>query len=107
MTEIMDDSDISDSVHLRYNIGFTLDRPLPFEPDGLYRTKQHQRQKYVKFTHVGSHQSCFAFYTKIYAFWMLDVGLELKDLPSLELYPSFHSDNLSEEIHTEIYIPVV
>lgn len=106
MTEIMDDSDISDRIHLRYNVGFTLDQPLNFEPEGLFRTKRHKRQKYAKFVHEGTHQSCTDFYEKIYAFWMLDVGLELQDLPTLEYYPNVEEDTFSEEVRTEIYIPV-
>lgn len=84
MTEIMDDSEISDSIHLRYNMGFILDRPLPTEPEGLFRIKKHKQQKYAKFVHEGNHQSCIRFYNKIYAFWMLDIGLELKDSPTIE-----------------------
>ena len=39
MTEIVDDSEISDSIHLRYNVAFTLEQPLKFELEGLFRTK--------------------------------------------------------------------
>ncbi|MEN0048917.1 MAG: helix-turn-helix domain-containing protein, partial [Bacteroidota bacterium] len=107
MTEIVDDSDISDSIHLRYNLGFILDRPLQFDLEGLYRIKRHQRQKYAKFVHEGTYQSSIDFYKKIYAFWMLDVGLELEDLPTLEFYPNHTENTLPSKILTEIYIPVM
>lgn len=107
MTEIVDDSDISDSIHLRYNLAFILEQPLQFEPKGLFRTKKHQRQKYAKFIHSGSLQSIFDFYNKIYAFWMLDVALELKDLPTLEFYSNYYENTPPVEILTEIYIPVL
>ncbi|NET34072.1 MAG: AraC family transcriptional regulator [Cyanothece sp. SIO1E1] len=106
MAEIVDDSEISDRIHLRYNLGFLLDKPLPFEPEGLFRTKKHRRQKYAKFLHEGTHESCFKFYSKIYAFWLLDVGLELVDLPTLEFYPNYYEHAPSQNILTEIYIPV-
>ena len=106
MTEIMDDSDISDSIHLRYNLGFILEKPLSFEPENLFRTKSHRRQKYAKFTHIGSHQNCIDFYNEIYAFWLLDVALELKDLPTLEFYPNYATDNDNNNILTQIYIPI-
>ena len=106
MTEIMDDSEISDHIHLRYNLGIILERPLTAELSGLYRTKKHQRQKYAKFIHKGTHQSCIDFYSKIYALWMLEVGLELEDLPTLEFYPHYDDSSLHDEILTEIYIPV-
>ncbi|MEO1516950.1 MAG: AraC family transcriptional regulator [Bacteroidota bacterium] len=107
MTEIVDDSDISDDIHLRYNLGCILEQALPFEPEGLFRTKTHKRQKYAKFIHRGTHQSCSDFYQKIYALWMLDVDLELQDLPTLEFYPNYEETTLPEEILTEIYIPVI
>ncbi len=107
MTEIVDDSEISDSIHLRYNVGFVLEQPLKFEPAGLFRIKKHERQKYAKFIHKGTYQSCVDFYQKIYALWILDVGLELKDLPTLEYYPNYDENSLQQEVLTEIYIPVM
>ncbi|MEM6804473.1 MAG: GyrI-like domain-containing protein, partial [Bacteroidota bacterium] len=107
MTEIMDDSEISDTIHLRYNIGFMLDQPLTSPLSGLYRTKKHKHQKYAKFIHAGSHQSCLEFYQEIYAFWIFDVGLELADLASLEFYPNYDQEKQPIEILTEIYIPVL
>ena len=107
MTEIVDDSEISDHIHLRYHLGFILDRALPFEPEGLYRIKRHQAQKYAKFVHKGTLESSIDFYDKIYAFWMADVGLELKDLPTLEFYPNYDGDHPPTDLLTEIYIPVL
>ncbi len=107
MTEIMDDSDISDSLHLRYNVGFILEKSLQFELEGLYRTKKHKRQKYAKFSHKGTYQSHSDYYNKIYALWMLDVALELADLPTLEFYPNSDPNSRPEEMLTEIYIPVL
>ena len=72
----------------------------------FFRTKKHRRQKYAKFLHEGTHESCFKFYSKIYAFWLLDVGLELVDLPTLEFYPNYYEHAPSQNILTEIYIPV-
>ncbi|MEL6635627.1 MAG: AraC family transcriptional regulator [Bacteroidota bacterium] len=106
MTEMMDDNEISDRIHLRYNVGFILERPLPFAPEGLYRTKTHRAQKYAKFFHEGTPQSYFDFYKTLYAFWMLDVSLELADLPTLEFYPDYERTRLPAEMRTEIYIPV-
>lgn len=106
MTEIVDDSEISDHIHLRYNLGFILEKPLKFQPEGLFRTKQHKQQKYAKFIHQGSHQSSIDFYDKLYAFWISDIGLEMKDRPVLEFYPNAHKEESTENMLTEIYIPV-
>ncbi|WP_044212003.1 GyrI-like domain-containing protein [Flammeovirga sp. OC4] len=107
MTEIMDDSDISDNLHLRYNVGFILEQPLQVKLDGLFRTKVHKRQKYVKFCHKGTYHSHSDYYNKIYALWMLDVALELADLPTLEFYPNADQNNTTEETLIEIYIPIL
>ena len=106
MTEIVDDSGFGDSIHLRYNLGFILDRPLEFQPEELFRTKKHTRKKYAKFIHKGSYESCANFYNEIYAFWMSDVGLELVDLPSLEFYPHYPENASLLNMVTEIYIAV-
>lgn len=105
-SEIIDDNEISDKINLRYNLGLILEKPLPFEPQGLFRINKHARQKYVKFTHQGSHQSCYEFYNKIYAYWMLDVKYELEDLPTLEFYPNFEESLPADDLITEIYIPI-
>ncbi|MCG8326626.1 MAG: AraC family transcriptional regulator [Chitinophagales bacterium] len=106
ITEIIDDSGISDSIHLRYNMALTLEKPLKFEPEGFFRLKTHKRQKYAKFVHKGTLQKCMDFYNEIYTFWMLDVGLELVDRPTLEFYPNYDEDSLPDDMLTEIYIPV-
>ncbi len=106
MTEIIDDAEISDDIHSRYNQALVLEKPLEIEPESLFRTKKHLRQKYAKFSHKGSDQSRFDLYNRIYAFWMLDVDLELADLPTLELYPNFDEKLPESERVTDIYIPV-
>ncbi len=107
MTEIVDDSGISENIHLRYNLAFLLESPATFVPDGHYRIKKHTHQKYAKFMYRGAHQDVVAFYEQIYALWMLDVGLEMQDLPTLEFYPSYDERTPPEELITEIYIPVM
>ncbi|MEO9803638.1 MAG: AraC family transcriptional regulator [Reichenbachiella sp.] len=106
MTEIIDDAEISDHINSRYNQALILEEPLGIEPEGLFRINSHKRQKYAKFTHQGSHESCIDFYQEIYAFWMLDVGLELVDLSLLEFYPNFDEKLPESELLTEVYIPV-
>lgn len=106
MTEIIDDEDISDHINTRYNTACILEQSLKFVPEGLFRTNTHRRQKYAKFIHKGSYNSCIEYYNKIYAFWMLDVMLELEDRSTLEFYPNITSNISVNDILTEIYIPV-
>jgi AraC family transcriptional regulator len=104
--ECLDDDEISDAIHCRYNLALILDRPLSFTLDGFFQTKIHQRQKYAKFIHKGSYETCPETYQKIYAFWMFDVNLELKDAPTLEFYLNDSATTPTAELLTEIYIPV-
>ncbi len=107
LTEIIDDVEISDHINSRYNLGIILEKPLGFEPEGMFRARSHKRQKYAKFTHQGTHQSSVDFYSRIYALWMLDVKLELADQPTLEFYPNFDENLNEDDLITEIYIPVM
>lgn len=106
MAEIMDDDEITENVHCRYSVSLVWNKPITFEPDGLFKVKQHKRQKYAKFIHKGSHESSVDTYNHIYANWMLDVGLEFEDLPNLEFFLNDDGDTPPDELLTEIYIPI-
>lgn len=106
MAEFLDDDEISDQINCRCNLALILDKPLAFEPQGFFKVKKHHRQKYAKFIHKGSHETCAETYNKIYAFWMFDVNLALADLPTLEFYPNDAPTTPPNELITEIYIPV-
>ena len=105
MTEIVDDADISDHIHSRYRQALILENPIAFAPQD-FRLKTHKRQKYAKFTHQGTQESTNAFYNQIYALWMLDVQMEIKDLPVLEFYPNYYEELPESDLITEIYIAI-
>lgn len=107
MTEIQDDNEISDRLNFRYNLGIILDQPSFLEPEGLFNIKSHKRQKYAKFIHIGPYENSADTYSKIYACWMIDVNLELADLPTIEFFPNNDEHTPPEELLTEIYIPVM
>lgn len=106
MTEIIDDEQITDHIHSRYNCAFILEKPLDFMPEGLFRTKSHSYQKYAKFVHEGAPTSSVEFYNRIFAFWMEEVALELADTSILEFYPHYSESTSPDHMLTEIYIPV-
>ncbi len=105
--EILDDDEITESIYCRYNAGIILPENSDFSPKGLFDIKEISSQKYAKFIHKGSHETCFETYNKIYARWMFDVQLEFEDLPILEFYINDDNINPEEDLITEIYIPVV
>ena len=106
-TEIIDDTSISDNINSRYNLAISLDQRPSLELDGLFRIKKHNRQKYAQFTHQGSYQSCLDFYDRIFAYWILDVDLELVDLPIIEIYPNKSESLNGNSWQTEILVPVM
>lgn len=106
MAEILDDNDITDSIHYRYNAGIVIESPLKFEVDGLFRTKTIASQKYAKFLHKGSYENSTMIYDYIYSHWMTDIQLELVDKPTLEFFLNDEADTSQDELLTEIYIPI-
>jgi AraC family transcriptional regulator len=104
--EILDDNEISEMIKCRYNVAIILDKPLSSPPEGLIKIKTHQSQKYAKFVHKGTHESSADTYHKIYSQWIVDVNLELADLPTLEFFLNDEEDTPEEELLTEIYIPI-
>lgn len=106
LAELLDDNEISDSVHFRYNCAISLDKSINFEPKDLFKVKKHKRQKYAKFKYIGPYKKSQEIYHKIYRYWLKDVQLEFADKPSIEIYPSFFKSTSEENQIIEIYIPV-
>ena len=106
LAEILDDNEISEDINCRYHTAIVLEKPLLDTPEGLFRTKRVKRQKYAKFLHRGTHESCLATYDKIYAHWMSGIPLELVDLPTLEFFLDDENNISPNDLRTEIYIPV-
>lgn len=104
--EILDDDEITDTLHCRYNAGVILEKEIDFPLKGLFKTKHIAQQKYAKFVHKGSHESSTDTYNLIYGYWLTEVQLEFEDKPTLEFYLNDESDTPEKELLTEIYIPV-
>jgi len=104
--EILDDNEISETLKCRYNAGIVLEDYQDIRTEGFFRIKEIPTQKYAKFIHIGSHESCFETYKAIYGRWMKDVKLEFEDKPTLEFYLNDEETTPKEKLITEIYIPV-
>ena len=104
--EILDDNEITETIHCRYNAAVVLEKPLEFPLDGLFQSKRIAKQKYAKFTHKGSHESCEDTYQKIYSHWITELKYELEDKPTLEFYLNDWGNTIEKELITEIYIPI-
>ncbi len=106
LAEILDDNEITDHVHCRYNAGIVIEPSLKIELEGLFKIKTIAPQKYAKFLHKGSHESSLITYDYIYSHWMSKVNLELEDKPTLEFFLNDDEDTTENELLTEIYIPI-
>ena len=104
--EILDDDAITENLLCRYNAAIVLEKPLDFQLQGMFKTKTIAQQKYAKFIHKGSHESCIDTYNLIYAHWITEISLELSDKPTLEFYLNDEEDTPKKDLITEIYIPV-
>lgn len=105
-SETLDDIEISDHINARTNVAIILEEELGFTPDELFQIKDHEQQKYAKFTHLGSPSTLEATYNQIYAFWLTHIQLEFADKPTLEFYINHELHIPQEKYITEIYIPV-
>ena len=104
--EILDDNEITDDLHCRYNAAIVLEEDANFRLKGLFKTKRIAKQKYAKFVHKGSHETSIDTYSLIYGYWMTEVQLEFEDKPILEFYLNDEANTPEEDLLTEIYIPV-
>ncbi|TRX57727.1 AraC family transcriptional regulator [Fulvivirga sp. M361] len=104
--EVLDDNEITETINCRYNAAIVLEKPIDFSLGGLFKVKRIQKQKYAKFVHKGSHESCQDTYNEIYGHWMTQVQLEFEDKPTLEFYLNDTDSTPEEDLLTEIYIPV-
>lgn len=105
--EILDDDEITDTLQCRYNAGIVVEENQDIQTEGFFSVKEIPSQKYAKFIHKGSHETCYETYNTIYARWMKDVQLEFADQSILEFYINDESTTPKEELITEIYIPVL
>ncbi|WP_445711148.1 AraC family transcriptional regulator [Flavobacterium sp.] len=103
LAEIVDDNEITDTNNCRYNAAITIPEFEVFPQTGLYNVKMINQQKYAKFKHIGSHESSFETYTKIFSNWMTIINQELIDKPILEIYSN---EENKKKFITDIYIPI-
>lgn len=104
--EILDDETISDTINCRYHAAISLDTTLALKLDGLFKTKTHPAQRYVRFLHEGPDEQMKITYQRIYQRWLWDVQLEFADMPIIEVFVNHHEVSNPQELKTEIYIPI-
>lgn len=104
--EIMDDDDIVKDENCRYNAAITLSADLSFEPTGFFRTKTVEGGKYVCFVYKGDRQKMDGLYEQIFLHWIVKNEFEISDKPFLEFYLNDEEDTPTDQLLTEVYVPV-
>ncbi|WP_271405978.1 AraC family transcriptional regulator [Tenacibaculum soleae] len=105
--EILDDNEICDTIHCRYNAGIIIENSDFLKTEGLFNTKKIASQTYAKFIHKGNYEHSENTYDLIYSRWLTDVKLEFADKPILEFYVNDEENTAVDDLITEIYIPIL
>lgn len=99
-----DDPKITTTDKFRSYVCLSIDQPI--KPLGEVGVKKISGGLYAKFTHCGSYSNLEATYNKIFGEWLFNSELELRNEPFFEKFVNDPSKTLSENLKTEIYIPV-
>lgn len=105
LAEIVDDETISTAIHCRYNAAITLDIPFPHTTQ-FFNTKIIPAQKYIKTLHQGAYDATDQSYQNLYL-TLLEDGFQLADSSTLEFFLNDASSTATEDLLTEICIPVL
>lgn len=99
-----DDPSITAEGKLRYDACITVDREVA--PEGEVGVATIAGGKYAVFTHRGPYQRLSDSYREIYGAWIPSSGVKLRDVPGLEIYLNSPDQVKSEELLTEICVPI-
>ncbi|WP_299459247.1 GyrI-like domain-containing protein [uncultured Microscilla sp.] len=104
--ELMDDDEIVKDENCRYNAAITLPQEAVFEPTGFFNTKTIASGQYVCITHQGDRNKLDTVYEQIFLHWIVKNEFEIADKPFLEFYLNDEADTSTNDLLTEIYVPV-
>jgi len=76
------------------------------EPPDPIRLKTINGGKFAVFRYKGPYERLWELYDRIYREWLFSSEIKLRDLPSVEKYLNFSPKTKSEDLLTEIYIPI-
>lgn len=99
-----DDYMITESEKCRYHIGHMVD--VPIKPVGKYGVMKVDGGLFAVFRHCGAYSQLENVYANIYRNWLQGSGYVLRNSHSFEVYIKTPDDVPSEELVTDIYIPI-
>lgn len=99
-----DDPHITDPDKLRYDACLTVAKEV--NPEGELGVKEVSGGKYAVFMHEGSYMKFQESYNYIFSVWLPDSGEELREDMCFEMYLNSPDDTKTEDLRTEIYVPL-
>ena len=99
-----DDPKITTSDKFRSYVCLSIVQPI--KPLGEVGVKKISGGLYAIFTHYGSYSNLEATYNIIFGEWLFNSEFELRNEPFFEKFVNDPSTTVSEELKTEIYIPI-
>ena len=100
-----DNPHIVEESKLRYDACITKDTNIALE-EGITETSINDG-KYATFLHKGSYETLCDTYNEIFAVWMVENQINLRDTPPFEEYLNDPKTTKPEDLETLIYIPIL
>lgn len=99
-----DDPEITPPDKIRYDACLTIDRPL--EPEGEVGLQEISGGDYAFTLHKGPYDRLKDVYAELAGVWLPETGREIASKPSLEICLNDPNETPSEELLTEVYMPL-
>ena len=100
-----DNPHIVEESKLRYDACITKDTNIALE-EGITETSINDG-KYATFLHKGSYETLCDTYNEIFAVWMVENQINLRNTPPFEEYLNDPKTTKPEDLETLIYIPIL
>lgn len=100
-----DDPTITETSKLRYEACITIKKVIT--PEGEIGIKEISGGKYAIFRHTGPYEKFSETYNYIFSNWLTNTKNELRNVPCFELYLNSPDKTKTENLKTDIYIPIL
>lgn len=100
----LDNPDITNEEECEYHACITLNKP--FKPEGEISTKTLKGGKYAIFTYKGTYDVMDRVYAYIMKDWLINSNHELRDGEIFDKYLNSKVNTATEDLLTEIHIPI-
>ena len=104
----LDDPSLTETENLRYNACITIGKEsVPEDPEEQIKVLEIPEGNYAIFTHRGPYEELKNSYYYIYGQWLYESKVKLRNQYCLQRYLNGFENASSEELLTEIMVPIV